>query len=163
VPVGLEVQLLAKVASYDKHMAERAGDRLHIPILTKAGNPDSVRAAAQMQTELGGMGPIDGRAHDEIVFPYGGGKGLAEACRSKRAAIVLVTPGFADDVGTIRQALDGVDVLSASAIADYVPKGVVLGFDLVEGKPKLLVNLSQAKRQKVDLASEVLKLMRVYE
>jgi len=78
-------------------------------------------------------------------------------------AIVFVTPGFADDVDAIRGALDGVDVLSASAVADYVPKGVVLGFDLVSGKPKLLVNLTQAKKQQVDLSSDVLKLMKVYE
>jgi hypothetical protein len=40
---------------------------------------------------------------------------------------------------------------------------VVLGFDLVSGRPKLLVNLTQAKKQKVDLAAEILKLMKVYE
>jgi hypothetical protein len=48
-------------------------------------------------------------------------------------------------------------------MADYVPAGIVLGFDLVSGRPKLVVNLSQARRQHVDFRAEVLKLMKVYE
>jgi hypothetical protein len=44
-----------------------------------------------------------------------------------------------------------------------VPAGIVLGFDVVSGRPKLLVNLTQAKRQNVSLRAEALKLMKVYE
>ncbi len=163
VPLGLEAVLLVKVAAYDKHMPDRAGDRVRVLILSKPGNPDSARASAQMQTELGRIGQIGGRPHDEAIIAYSGGPALADACRAQHAAILFVTPGLADDIDTIRGALDGVDVLSASAVAEYVPKGVVLGFDLVSSKPKLLVNLTQAKKQRVDLAAEVLKLMRVYE
>ena len=46
---------------------------------------------------------------------------------------------------------------------DYVPGGIVLGFDVVSGRPKLLVHLTQAKRQNVALRAEALKLMRVFE
>src|SRR5438874_366246 len=52
-------------------------------------------------------------------------------------------------------------LLTASAVASQVTLGIVLGFDLVSGKPKLLVHLGQARRQHVDLSAEVLKLMRV--
>jgi len=45
---------------------------------------------------------------------------------------------------------------------DYVPAGIVLGFDLVSGRPKLLVNIEQAKKQQVSLPASVLKLMKVY-
>jgi uncharacterized protein DUF4154 len=163
VPVGLEAELLAKVAAYDKHMPARAGDRVHVVILAKHGNPDSERASAQMASAIAAIAQIGGRPHDELLLQYAGAKALAEVCRTRHAAIVFIGPGFSEDIGAIGAALDGVDVLSASAIADYVPKGVVLGFDLVSGKPKLLVNLTQAKKQKVDLASEVLKLMKVFE
>lgn len=163
VPVGLEAELLAKVAAYDKHMAARAGDRVHVVILVKQGNPDSERASAQAVSAIGAIGQIGGRAHDELVLPYAGAAALAEVCRTRHAAIVFITPGFTDDIGAIAGALEGVDVLSASAIAEYVAKGVVVGFDLVSGRPKLLANLTQAKKQKVDLAAEILKLMKVYE
>jgi hypothetical protein len=59
--------------------------------------------------------------------------------------------------------LDGVSVLSTGAVASFVQHGVVLSFDLVGGKPKLLVHLARAQRQKVDLSAQVLKLVKVVE
>jgi hypothetical protein len=61
------------------------------------------------------------------------------------------------------RALDGVSVLSSGALARFAQHGVVLSFDLVGGKPKLLVHLGRARRQKVDLSAQVLKLVKVIE
>ena len=88
---------------------------------------------------------------------------LAGLCRSRKIAIVFFGSGFHDDVEAIRDALSGVDVLSAAGVPEYVPSGIVLGFDVVSGRPKLLVHLGQAKRQNVSLRAEALKLMKVYE
>ena len=46
---------------------------------------------------------------------------------------------------------------------NYVAKGAVLGFELVSGRPKLIINLAQAQRQDVAFRAEVLKLMRVVQ
>ena len=163
VPVGLQAELIAKVASYDKNFAERAGDRAQIAILTKAGNADSTRTAAHMQSALGALPQVGGLPHDEHMVTWSGGGALAAYVKARRIAIVYVTPGFAEDIAEMSGALDGVDVLSVAAVSEYVPKGIVLGFDLVSGKPKLLVNLTQAKRQKVSFKAEVLKMMKVFE
>ena len=40
---------------------------------------------------------------------------------------------------------------------------LVFGFDLVSGRPKLLLNLTQAKLQNVAMKAAVLKLMQVFE
>ena len=36
-------------------------------------------------------------------------------------------------------------------------------FDLVSGRSKLLVNLTQARRQNIEFRAEILKLTKVYE
>jgi YfiR/HmsC-like len=163
LPVSLQAQLLAKVAEYDKNFADRARDKAHVLLVTKPGNAGSVHVAAQMESSLSRIEQIAGLPHDEIVVPYTSAAELAELCRARHAAIVFFGPGFRDDVEAIREALAGVDVLSAAGVPDYVPAGIVLGFDVVSGRPKLLVNLTQAKRQNVSLRAEALKLMKVYE
>ncbi len=163
VPLGLQAELVAKVATYDKNFPARAGERAQLLLLVKSGNADSSRAAAHLQSALGGLSHVGGLPHDEQVVTYGGAAWLTALVKSRHAAIVYVTPGFADDIGDIRAALDGLDVLSVAAVADYVPRGIVLGFDLVSGKPKLLCHLTQAKKQNVAFKSDVLKIMRVYE
>ena len=54
-------------------------------------------------------------------------------------------------------------MLSVAADPGEVPKGIVLGFDLVSGKPKIVVHLGQAKKQEVSFKAEFLKLAKVLE
>jgi hypothetical protein len=163
LPIALQVELLVKVASYDRNFQQRAGDRARIFIFTKPGNGDSARVAAQVEAGLARASTIGGLPHDETVTPYQGAAELAELCRKERASIVFFGPGFREDIAAIRDALDGVDVLSVSAIPEYVEAGIVLGFDVSSGRPELLVNLPQAKRQKVALRADVLRLMKVFQ
>jgi hypothetical protein len=163
LPAGKQMELLAKVADYDRNFRERAGPRAKIALLVKQGDGDSLRTATQMQAALARIDTVAGLQHDDSLETYRGAAALADECREQHVAVVVVGPGFRDDIEAIRAALDGVNVLTVSAVADYVPKGIVLGFDLVGGHPKMLVQLTQAKRQHVAFMADVLKLMQVYE
>jgi hypothetical protein len=163
LPVALQAELLVKLAGYDRSFLQRAGDRVRVGLLVKPNDGDSMRAAEQMQAALARVTTIAGLAHDETIIAYEKAAALPEICRSQRLAILFVTPGFRNDIEPIRAALDGVDVLTASGVPDYVKAGVVLGFDVANGRPQLLVHLGQAKRQNVVLRSDVLRLMKVYE
>lgn len=163
VPVNLQAELVAKVAAYDRNLPARAGDRVHVVIVVKAKDDGSARFAKHLESALGGVERIAGLPHDELIVAYSNAKALADLCRAKKVAIVYLAPGLGEEIGTIRAALEGVNVLSVSAVAADVAKGVVLGFDLVSGKPKIVVHLGQAKRQDVQFKAELLKLARVIE
>ena len=163
VPIELQAELLSKVAGYDRNMAARAGDRVQVLLVTNPSDAESTRFAARMQLALQAVSQIAGLPHDERVTPFSSGAELAQQCRARHIAIMIVSPGLGEQVAGLRDALDGVDVLTVAAIPDYVEHGMVLGFDVVSGKPKLLVHLTQARRQHVDMKSEVLRLMKVFE
>jgi hypothetical protein len=163
VPIELQAELLSKVAGYDRNMAARAGDRLQVLLITNPSDTESTRFATRMQLALQGVSQIAGLPHDERIAPFSDAADLAEQCRSRHIAIIIVSPGLGEEIPALSDALDGVDILSVAAIPNYVEQGMVLGFDVVSGKPKLLVHLTRARRQHVDLRSEVLKLMRVFE
>jgi hypothetical protein len=162
VPVPLQITLLAKVAGYDKNLPARAGDRVHVLIVTKVGSDESARVASQADKAFDDQETIGGLPHDRSTAAFTDANALARLCRARRVSIVYVTPGFSEaEIAAMASAFSGVDILTASAVASHVPLGIVLGFDLVSGKPKLLVHLGQARRQHVDLSAEVLKLMKV--
>jgi hypothetical protein len=163
VPAALQAELIAKVASYDRNLAARAGDRVHVLIIVNAKSDASSSFAKRMVDALGGVDKIGGLPHDESTAPFAGAKALAETCKAKRISIVYLAPGLGDEVASIRAALEGVNVLSVTADPAEVPKGIVLGFDLVSGKPKILVHLAQSKRQEVSFKAELLKLAKVFE
>jgi hypothetical protein len=163
VPVPLQAELLAKVASYDRNFARRAHDKAKILLVARRDDPDSTRFVAQMRSALGALDTVGGVAHEETTTTYDDAASLAKACREGGVAVVYFGPGLSAQADAIAAALDGVDVLSVAATADLVPHGIVLGFDLVSGKPKLLVHLGQARKQNVALKSDVLKLAKVFE
>lgn len=136
---------------------------MHVLIVVKPKDDASSRFGKNMESALGGVDKIGGLPHDESTLAFGGARALADTCRAKKIAIVYLAPGLGEQIPAIRQALDGVSILSVAAVAAEVPKGIVLGFDLVSGKPKIVVHLGQAKRQDVAFRAELLKLARVLE
>ena len=163
VPAGLQAELLAKVVDYDRNFAARAGDRARVLLVAQPTNADSKTAVQQMAAALGRISDMGGLPHERTIVPYTGAADLARMCRERRIAVIYFGPGFRDDVPDIRAALTGVDVLSVASVPDYVRDGIVFGFDLVSGRPKLLLNLTQAKLQNVAMKAAVLKLMQVFE
>jgi hypothetical protein len=164
VPVSLQMDLLLKVASYDKNLKLRAGDRVRVAVVFKPDDADSTRYAGQALKALSEVEDISGMRVEPHSFIYTDAAGLARYTREGGVAVLYVAPGFGDDdLDAIAQALDGVSVLSAGALPKYTLRGLVLGFDLAGGKPKLWVHLERARRQRVELSSSVLKLMKVIE
>jgi hypothetical protein len=163
VPIVLQAELLAKVLEYDRNFPARAGDRAKVLLVAQSGNADSKTVVQQMAAALGRLSQMAGLPHDEAVVSYPGAQELARLCRDRRISVVYFGPGFHDDLDAIRAALSGIDVLSVASVPDYVYGGVLLGFDVVSGHPKLLFNLPQARLQNVDLRAAVLKLMTVIE
>jgi hypothetical protein len=163
VPVDLQGTLLVKAATYDRNFAARAGARAVILIVVKGDNVASTRVAAQLRALFAKLNDIGGVSHEEMVVTYSDAASLAELCRLKHASIVFLCPGLADYIAAISDSLSGIDVLTAGAVAEYAAEGVVLAFDLVSGKPKILLNLSQAKKQHVAFVPEAMRLMTVYQ
>lgn len=161
VPLALQAELLAKVAGYDRNMSERASGLVKIAIIQKGDDAESRGASLRLQSALAGISRVGGLPHEEIVLRFTTAAALAAECRAERYSIVYLSPGFGDEVGSIARALDGVSVLSAGTDPDYVRRGTVLGFDLVSGRAKVLVNLTQAQKQKVSLSSDLLRIATV--
>jgi YfiR/HmsC-like len=163
VPLDRQAELLARVAAYDRNMGARAGDRVRVLIVSNGNDAESVGLARRMEAALGSLSEIAGLEHEERVVSFTSAADLAAQCRSQHVTILYLGSGLGDKVPAIRGALDGVDVLSVAAVPEYVEAGIVLGFDILSGKPKLLVHLTQARRQHVELRADLLKLARVYE
>lgn len=162
MPADLQAELLAKLAAYDRNLTARAKDGARVLLVVKPGDARSRLAAASMKNALSRVERIGGLPHQETVVQYDSASALAKLCRSERVAVIYVTPGFDGDIDALQGALAGVDVLSVSAVPEYVPRGIVLGFELVSGKPRISLNLEQAKLQNVNFKADVINLMKVY-
>lgn len=161
LPAALQADLLVKLAGYDRNMRTRAGADLRILIVTNNGDTDPTWAL-QVKVVLGGFERIAGLAHSESIVKFTRADALAATCRADHIAIVMLSPSLVGEGEHIRASFDGVNVLTVTPDQELVRRGVVLGFELVSGKPKLFLNRTQANRQSVALSAEVMKLMTLY-
>jgi YfiR/HmsC-like len=162
VPFSVQAGLIAKVANFDRNFAARAGGKALVLVMVMPGDAESAGAAQELKSSLSRVPTVGDLPHEEQIVNYTGAAALADMVRARKAAIVYVGPGFGKELSAIRNALSKVSVLTVGSMPDYVSSGIVLGFDLVSGRPKLLVNLEQARKQNVDFPASVLRLMKVY-
>jgi hypothetical protein len=162
VPTDAQAELLAKLAGFDRNFATRAGSRALIFLVEMPGSAESARAALEMKAALSRIPKVGDLPHEERLVTFTNASALADLVRTQKAAIVYFGPGFQKEVPAIREAFSAISVLTVGAMSDYVPSGIVLGFDLVSGRPKLLIHIVQARRQSVAFPASVLNLMKVY-
>ena len=162
VPASIQAELLAKLEGYDKGFPGRAGELANVALLVKTGSAKSELSAAEMKLALSRIERVGGLPHRETVIPFSTAAALAQKVKEGRFAVVYVTPGLDPEIVKIREALTNMDVLTLAGTPTYVPEGIVLGFEIESGKPKILINLEQAKRQSVKFPADLIRLMRVY-
>lgn len=163
VPASVQAALIAKVASFDRNFAARAAGRAIVLVVQAPGNTESTRAALEIKAALAELPTVGNLPHEELSVSYTGAPALSELVRAKRAAIVYFGPGFSEQIPAIREAFSSLNVLTFGSVPEYVPAGVVLGVDLVSGRPKLSVNIPQARKQQVSFSASVLNLMKIYQ
>ena len=161
VPARLQIDLLNKVVTYDRNFVAHAAHPLGVIVVIKAGDADSERVGAQLMGELRGRSSLGKLAHRATLVRYANPKALADLCRTNRASILYLSSGFGSQVSAIADALRGLPVLSVAASDDDVKRGIVLGFGVRSGKPKLLIHLGRARSQGVDFRADLLRIAEV--
>lgn len=163
VPVRLQAELLAKVATYDRSFAARARGRALVLVAVKKGDAESERVGRQLLAELAVLPQLGGLPHAEELVHFDAASTLLDVIRAREPAVVYFSARLGGQIGSVADGLDGVPVLTVGVSASYVAERAVLGFDSSSGKPKLVVHLTQARRQKVSFKPELLALARVIE
>jgi hypothetical protein len=163
VPVELQIGLLAKVAAYDHNLPARAGDKVITLVVVKESDGGSVRTGSRALEALNEKRELAGLPHEAQLVAYKSAAALAAQSRRRHASILYLASGFSDaEVVEIESQLGGQELLTVAAIGRQVQSGMILGFDLEAGKPKLLFSLPQATRHGVSVSANVLSLMTVY-
>jgi YfiR/HmsC-like len=162
LPIAVQADLMVKVAGFDRNFRSRAGGKVVVILAAASDDAAAMRPVMEMKSALARFSSIADLPHEEQVVTGANASTLASIARERHAAIVYLGPGYGGQIPAIREAFSSINVLTVGAAPDYVPAGVVLGFDLVSGRPKLLVHVPQARKQQVAFPASVLNLMKVY-
>jgi hypothetical protein len=161
VPIRLQISLLDRVIPFDRNFAVRVQDKLVVAVVIDDKNVDSVRVGAQLLDELSARELLGTYKLHATRLAFGGLPALTDECKRLRAGVVYVAPGVREGAGKLATALQGLKVLSVASLPEHVGEGLVLGSAVRSGKPRVLVNLKQARRQEIDFRADFLRMAEV--
>lgn len=161
VPLRLQVSLLDRVIPFDRNFAVRVHDKLSVVVVVDTSSTDSTRIGAELLRELAALETLGNYPFAVSRVAFAGGQELKDECKRLRAGVVYVTPGMREAVVRLATALQGLRVLTVGAVPEQVTEGLVLGSAQRSGRPRVLVNLSQAKLQEIDFRADFLRMAEV--
>ena len=163
VDVNLQAKLLTKVVKFDRNMAARAKGTVKVVIVKKDSDSQSSSFAKRIEFALSGLPDMGGMPHVVSVVSYQSVDQLKKMVDAGDASIFYFAPGFGTEVVEISKGLSGKDVMTVTSVAENVAAGIVVGFGMENGKPKIFIHFGQAKKQLVDLPSALLNICQVFQ
>lgn len=107
-----------------------------------------------MIRQVGRFGAYDTRT---TLVPYVDANQLRSVQAAEKAQLIYLAPEL-DEKGVLGvvEAFSDTQAVTVAAASDHPKLGIVLGFSLVEARPRVLVNLKQANRQKIGFRNKLL-------
>lgn len=158
IPVSIQVPLFLKVISFDRQRLPNE------PTLV-------VGVAFQSGFRLSSVTRDDAerafRTHPDrkikVVVIDLDNDDLGDAMAQHKVSVLYVAPLRAYSVKSIAQAAAAVHATTITGVSQYVTQGLSVGARVQSDRPKLLVNLTAARKCGANFAAELLKLAQVIE
>jgi hypothetical protein len=160
VPLELQIDLVRKVVHFERGFVERAGAQVKVLVIARVGHSGSERVADQLAEQLA-HSAVAGKPVAPARLGYQSAAALRKLVVDQHVLLMFVAPGLEAEMPGIAAALGGQPVITVGTDGDMVDQGAILGFDLVSARPRISINLGQARKQQLDFNSDLFRLARV--
>ncbi len=149
LPVALQAQLLSKMSTYIVNFAAGETDAAKVMIVYPGPGDSPSRGAQALSAAIEKIEKIGALKVAPKLVPYDPKK-FAGVLAAEKPHLVYLAPELDErSVDGIVDALGKVPAVSVTGVSDHVKRGVILGFSLVEARPRVFLNLKQAAKQNV--------------
>ena len=146
VDVELASKIIVKVMTLDQDLLKKTGGKLEIGVI---GSPEAVTAFTKLKGSA-----IDKDASVSIA------EVTAYESMPPSAKPTLIFVGANADPAAVTKYTRGNQVLSVTNVASFVERGVTLGIEMNDNKPKVLLNLTSSESEGLNWDPKILKISR---
>jgi hypothetical protein len=164
VPVEVQASLLPKILSFQRAGAQGRKENGAVGIVYQSQVRSSYVCANEIAEQLSRyLRNSDGSPVNCVLIEYSSQTDLSRHISDEGVSMVYVAPLRSVDIGELGRMLQNRHLLSFTGVPAYVEEGLVLGVEIANNHPKIVVNLSAARSTGVEFSSQLLKLSRVIE
>lgn len=146
VDVELASKIIVKIMMLDQDLLKKTGGKLEIGVI---GSPQAVAAFTKLKGSA-----IDKDASVTIS------EVLAYDSMPPNTKPTLIFVGEGADPALVTKYTRGNRILSVTNVASFVERGVTLGIEMENNKPKVLLNLTSSESEGLNWDPKILKISR---
>jgi hypothetical protein len=156
----LQVPLILKVLTYDRHFESKAGRELIIGVVYEQGDPESLKAAS---TIIATLLRFSGKTVKRLPIRYQlvAMDQMARLVPSMGISVLYVAPGNARNLPALTRFSQANHVTTVTGVPSYVRQGVAVGIDVAQDRPQILINLSSSKAEGSEFDASLLRIASV--
>jgi len=150
LPVQLQVNLLSKMSTYVQNFVPAGTETVKVLVVHPGPKDGPTRGAQSLGSTITQVGKLGKYGAEPKLVAYGDAKTFRATLAAERPQVLYLAPELDSTLtAEIVEAATSSTVLTISGVAEHVRLGVVLGFALMEGRPRVLINLKQAQKQQI--------------
>ena len=162
VPVDIQLELMSKILYLDKSLNLESGDTIKIGIIYNSKLRNSVRVkndilyGKKKETQ-------DLRDFESIFIPLDVSTiiNINKEIKKHEFNAIYLTPIRDYDIEKITEICRSEKIISITSVPQFLDYGVSVGFDLVNNKLKININLASAKEEGANFSSRLLKIAHI--
>lgn len=157
LPVNLQIQLLSKMATSIPNLTPVGTDPIKILVVYPGKADAPSRGAQGLQNTIKQVGKFGAYDTRTTLVAFVDANQLRSVQAAEKAQLIYLAPEF-DEKGVLGvvEAFSDTRAVTVASASDHAKLGIVLGFSLVEARPRVLVNLKQANKQKIEFRNKLL-------
>ena len=146
VDVELASKIILKIMMLDQDLQKKTGGKIAIGVI---GSPEAVAAFTKLKGSA-----IDKDASVSIA------EVIAYESMPPSAKPTLIFVGEGADPAVVTKYTRGNQILSVTNVTSFVERGVTLGIEMENNKPKVLLNLTSSESEGLNWDPKILKISR---
>lgn len=158
LPADLQLQLLAKVLSFDRSNA--LGDEIVIAVLYQREFPASVRARDALLEAARNLAPASGGTPISVVA-VAHGDGHVDRLRAAGADVVLIAPLRSVDLRRTAAQVRAAGMRTASGTPTHGRGVAAVSFLVRDGRPRIVIDERLAQQEGAQFSSQLLRVVEV--
>lgn len=153
LPLALQVEMLQKTAAYITNLVPPESGKLKVLVVYAGASPS--RATETLAAAINKAGKVGAHPAEAKVAALGAS--AKELLEAEKPQLVWVAQETSEkDVSAVIEACGSSPIVTVSNNPAHVKQGIIMGYELVEAKPRILVHLKQARAQGVVIFSGLL-------
>jgi hypothetical protein len=164
---ALQVPVILKVLTYDRHFETKAGVAVVVGIVYVAGDPASLKVAEEVGSTFFGF---KGKTVKKVpvmyeMVEYKGAAELEKTIKAKKLNVLFITPGNDKNLVDLLRISQANGITTVTGVAAYVKRtpGVSIGVGFrQDNKPQIHINLPSSKSEGSEFDASLLQIADVH-